>query len=59
MGKDIGCKLTAAKFVHPSLAGFNVPLLTNAQLVKSTRALNQSYGLDQFKHETKVKSEGK
>jgi hypothetical protein len=51
--KDIGCKLTSAKFVHTSEAGFNVPLLTNAQLAKSTKALNQAYNTSEFKKHLK------
>lgn len=52
-GKDVNCKLTAAKFIMPSEAGMAVPLLTNRQLEKSTRALNQQMALHQFKVEKK------
>ena len=47
-------KVKEARFAHPREAGMNVPLLTNNQLLKSTRALNRAYSLDQFKKDTKA-----
>ena len=51
---NMDVKVKEARFAHPREAGMNVPLLTNNQLLKSTRALNRAYSLDQFKKDTKA-----
>ena len=50
---EMNVQVKEARFAHPREAGMNVPLLTNNQLLNSTRALNKAYSLDQFKKETK------
>ena len=52
--RNMDVQVKEARFAHPREAGMNVPLLTNNQLLNSTRALNRAYSLDQFKKDTKA-----